>query len=59
MSSSSAARTALRAEGLTLRKIADRLNAQGLATSRGAAWTATQVQRVLRRSAEAVAPSLA
>ena len=52
---------ALRAEGLTLRKIADRLNAQGLLTARGATWTAMQVQRVLRRSAEAVplAPSLA
>jgi 2-(1,2-epoxy-1,2-dihydrophenyl)acetyl-CoA isomerase len=45
---------ALRAEGLSLRAIADRLNAQGLATSRGAAWTAMQVQRVLRRSAEAI-----
>jgi hypothetical protein len=45
---------ALRAEGLVLRKIADRLNAQGLVTSRGAAWTAMQVQRVLRRSAEAL-----
>jgi DNA invertase Pin-like site-specific DNA recombinase len=48
---------ALRAEGLALRKIADRLNAQGLVTARGAMWTAMQVQRVLRRSA--LAPSLA
>jgi DNA invertase Pin-like site-specific DNA recombinase len=44
----------LRAGGLTLRNIADRLNAEGLVTSRGAKWTAMQVLRVLRRSAEVI-----
>jgi DNA invertase Pin-like site-specific DNA recombinase len=37
----------LRAEGLSLRAIADRLNADGQTTRRGAAWNPMQVRRVL------------
>lgn len=37
------------AEGLSLRGMASRLNADGIATARGAAWTATAVRRVLAR----------
>jgi DNA invertase Pin-like site-specific DNA recombinase len=39
----------LRAEGLSLRAIADRLNAEGHTTRRGAAWNPVQVARVLER----------
>ena len=39
----------LRAEGLSLRAIADRLNADGHTTRRGAAWNPVQVARVLDR----------
>lgn len=41
--------TELRAEGLSLRAIADRLNAEGHTTRRGAAWNPMQVSRVLER----------
>ncbi len=41
---------ALRAEGLSLRAIADRLNADGHTTRRGAAWNPMQVARVLDRA---------
>lgn len=37
----------MRAEGLSLRQIAGRLNAEGHTTRRGRAWNAVQVQRVL------------
>jgi hypothetical protein len=40
----------LRAEGLSLRAIADRLNAEGHTTRRGAAWNPVQVARVLDRA---------
>ena len=39
----------LRSEGMTLRAIADRLNAEGHTTRRGAAWNPVQVGRVLDR----------
>jgi DNA invertase Pin-like site-specific DNA recombinase len=39
----------LRAEGMPLRGIADRLNDMGHSTRRGLAWNAVQVMRVLRR----------
>jgi DNA invertase Pin-like site-specific DNA recombinase len=39
----------LRAEGLSLRAIADQLNAEGHTTRRGAAWNPVQVNRVLGR----------
>lgn len=39
----------LRSEGLTLRRIADRLTADGHATRRGCPWNAVQVKRVLDR----------
>lgn len=38
----------LRSEGMTLRQIADDLNSRGITTRTGSAWTAVQVQRVLR-----------
>jgi DNA invertase Pin-like site-specific DNA recombinase len=41
----------LRDEGLSLRAIADRLNAENIPTHRGAAWTSVQVHRVLGRAA--------
>ena len=41
---------ALRAEGLSLRAIADRLNDKGHTTRRGAAWNPMQVKRVLERA---------
>jgi hypothetical protein len=41
----------LKAEGLSLRKIAAALNARGIATVRGGAWTSVQVANVLRRLA--------
>jgi DNA invertase Pin-like site-specific DNA recombinase len=41
--------TQLRAEGLSLRAIADRLNEEGHTTRRGAAWNPMQVGRVLDR----------
>jgi hypothetical protein len=44
----------LRAQGISLAAIADRLNQDGQVTRGGAAWRAAQVQRVLSR-AEAVA----
>lgn len=40
----------MRAEGLTLRAIADRLNAEGQTTRRGCPWNAVQVARVLERA---------
>jgi hypothetical protein len=40
---------ALRAEGWSLRAIADRLNAEGHMTRRGKPWNATQIARVLTR----------
>ena len=43
----------LKAEGATLRQIADELNARGVETARGGKWAATQVSDILRR-AEAV-----
>lgn len=39
----------LRTEGLSLRQIADRLNAEGHTTRRGKPWTSVQVMRVLAR----------
>ena len=39
----------LRAKGLTLREVADRLNRMGHTTRRGKSWSPTQVARVLRR----------
>lgn len=41
----------MRAEGSSLRKIADALNARGIGTARGGKWAATQVSDILRRSA--------
>ncbi len=40
----------LKAEGLSLREIADRLNAEGHTTRRGKPWNAVQVARVLERA---------
>jgi site-specific DNA recombinase len=40
----------LRARGYTLRKVADRLNRDGLRTKRGASWKAVQVARALRNA---------
>jgi len=42
----------LRATGLPLQEIADRLNKMGHTTRRGKSWTATQVRRVMRRGHE-------
>jgi DNA invertase Pin-like site-specific DNA recombinase len=39
----------LRAQGASLRTIADALNTAGVSTARGGAWSAAQVQRVLER----------
>jgi DNA invertase Pin-like site-specific DNA recombinase len=39
----------LRKQGVTLRDIADTLNASGVPTARGGQWQASQVQRVLER----------
>lgn len=39
----------LRAQGASLRAIADALNASGVPTARGGAWQASQVKRVLER----------
>jgi DNA invertase Pin-like site-specific DNA recombinase len=39
----------LRAEGLTLAAVAERLNQEGIRTSRAATWTPTAVKRVLDR----------
>ena len=41
---------ALQREGLTMRAIAERLTAEGRATSRGGAWNAGTVCRMLRRA---------
>lgn len=41
----------LRDEGLTLRQIADRLNAENIATQRGGKWYATTVKNVLDKVA--------
>jgi DNA invertase Pin-like site-specific DNA recombinase len=38
------------AAGESLRNIADRLNSEGIATPRGAAWTAMQISRLLKRA---------
>jgi DNA invertase Pin-like site-specific DNA recombinase len=40
----------LRAQGLTLRAIADALNERGIATARGGRWAAAQVADILRRA---------
>lgn len=42
---------ALQSEGLSLNAMASRLNEDGLPTSRGGAWTATAVKRVVERLA--------
>lgn len=47
--------TGFRTEGLTLRAIAERLNAMGHTTRRGKAWQATQVMLVLRRAEKVAA----
>lgn len=39
----------LRAQGATLREIAEALNTSGVATARGGRWQASQVKRVLER----------
>lgn len=39
----------LRSDGQSLARIADTLNARGMLTRHGAAWTAVQVSRVLKR----------
>lgn len=39
----------LRGEGLGMKAIAERLNAEGRTTAAGGAWHATQIQRVLKR----------
>ena len=39
----------LRGQGLTLAAVAERLNADGFRTRRGAAWQPTQVKRMLDR----------
>ena len=39
----------LKAQGMSLRQIADRLNADGIVTARGGAWAANSVRRVLNR----------
>jgi DNA invertase Pin-like site-specific DNA recombinase len=44
--------TELRAEGLSLHAIAERLNADGQSTRCGSTWSATQVKRVLDRAAK-------
>jgi DNA invertase Pin-like site-specific DNA recombinase len=43
---------ALKAEGLTMRAIADRLNAEGVASPAGGAWQAGNVHRALTRLSE-------
>lgn len=40
-----------KAEGASLRKIAEMLNARGVATARGGQWAATQVADIIRRAA--------
>ena len=40
----------MRAEGASLRKIADALNARRIPTARGGAWAATQVADILQRA---------
>jgi hypothetical protein len=40
----------LKAEGCSLRAIAERLNNEGLRPKRGEHWQATQVARVIERS---------
>ena len=42
---------AMRAEGLGMKAIADRLNAEGHTTANGGDWHAAQVQRILKRHA--------
>jgi hypothetical protein len=41
---------AMKAEGLSLRAIAERLNAEGHTTRRGKPWNQVQVSRVLERA---------
>ncbi len=41
----------MRAEGASLRKIAEALNTRGIASARGGQWAATQVADILRRAA--------
>jgi len=41
----------MRSQGLSLQAIADHLNAEGYVTRKGAAWSATQVMRILNRQA--------
>jgi DNA invertase Pin-like site-specific DNA recombinase len=47
----------LRAEGLSLRQIANRLNQDGHTTRRGRPWNATQVARVLARAGSGPTPA--
>lgn len=47
--------TKLAADGCSLRQIADTLNTQGITTSRGAAWQAQQVKRMLDAGKRATA----
>ncbi len=42
----------LKAEGKSLRQIADVLNARGIATARGGKWAQTQVADILKRAGE-------
>ena len=42
----------MRAEGLSLEKIAAALNARGVATARGGKWAATQVRDILNRGGQ-------
>jgi DNA invertase Pin-like site-specific DNA recombinase len=42
----------LRADGLTLREVAETLNAEGITGVRGGRWYPASVQRVLRREAD-------
>jgi Recombinase len=41
----------MQAEGASLRKIAEALNARGIASARGGTWAATQVADILKRAA--------
>lgn len=42
---------AFRSDGLSLRKIADQLNTQGVSTARGGQWQAVQVSAIVKRMA--------
>ena len=47
------------AQGLTHRKMAEVLNARGIAAAKGGLWTHGQVQRILNRYADAAAKAAA